>query len=241
MASVMGISVPSFGWKEVSHELSFKEDSLPQPFIDGLVHNFCFSVGALVLSHIFSPYIWGDLPRNKQTIWHTTVQAFANSVLIFPQVWPTAIETAKWVIANYDGYLWDMKPNADIYYLVGFLLGYMLVDTLAMVIWWKDIMASMKLPLYMQMFGHHVLSLVLWPYALTSHCVVIPVFYYVFTEVSNPFLNIQALIDMHPKWSQYYTLQSMTKLAFFSAFFIVRIIPAPFFIVALMLPYQYRH
>lgn len=149
------------------------------------------------------------------------------------------LDVVRWIYADPRRQVFEMATTDDIYYVTGFLLGYMLIDTLCMVIWWTDIMSYMKKSMFIQMWIHHLLSLILWPYALCCHRTVICVAFYVFTEASNPFLNTQSLIDMHPVLSKSYIMQVGSKLLFFFAFFIVRILPTPMFLMAFLLPYQY--
>lgn len=233
------METPSSFVSMMGEQLGLEVDVLPWPLVHGAIRNIAYSILVLAISQVISPALWADLPRHKHKIWHTTFLALVNSVMITPIVVPVMFDVLQWVLADPSRQVFEMATTSDIYYVTGFLLGYMLIDTLCMVIWWTDIMSYMKKPMFIQMWIHHLLSLVLWPYALCCHRTVICVAFYVFTEASNPFLNTQALIDMHPVLSKNYLVQVGSKLVFFFTFFVVRILPTPFFLVAFALPYQY--
>jgi len=69
---------------------------------------------------------------------------------------------------------------------------------------------------------------------------VLPVLYFVFTEITNPLLNGRWFFENRPGWSSSPIYLVMAP-ALLVVFFFVRIVPIPYFFVHLFLPATYAN
>lgn len=221
-------------------QITMKE-SLPREFMEGFLHNFCFTWILFALSVLLSPRIWGALPKEKKSLWHTTVTAMIQPLYVGYCAFPDIVACFQWWLTHpLDGAWMDYKPNGAIYYATGLSCGYMLMDCMCMAIWAPDMIKALRKPLYMQMWAHHVLSILFWPFALCCHINTISVIYFVFTEITNPCLNLRWVMESRPGWGNGipYYLCGATLLLWF---FVIRIMPLPWFLLHLALPATYTN
>jgi hypothetical protein len=113
-----------------------------------------------------------------------------------------------------------MAPAPLALVAVGANCGYLAYDTL-FCLCHKDHRTALN-------FGHHLLSLMLWPWAMLNHRAVVIVEYYAFTEITGAFQHLRTLMarlghDTSP-------LYVANGAAWTLSFFIVRILPLPYFL-----------
>merc|ERR1712224_1166242 len=78
----------------------------------------------------------------------------------------------------------------------------------------------------------------MWPDALVQHVNVLPVLYFVFTEVTSLPLNIRWLFENHPSINTSkltYACWIISGVSLLILFFIVRVVPSPYFLAVIFL------
>ena len=79
-----------------------------------------------------------------------------------------------------------LAPRPGLWSATGAILGYMAFDCVVMAVWRRETISSGGKAMYMQLWGHHVLSLLFWPYALAKKRGCILVAWFLFSEVQTP-------------------------------------------------------
>ena len=79
-----------------------------------------------------------------------------------------------------------LAPRPGLWSATGAILGYMAFDCVVMAVWRRETISSGGKAMYMQLWGHHVLSLLFWPYALAKKRGCILVAWFLFSEVPTP-------------------------------------------------------
>lgn len=240
-------------------QLNIKQP-LHTDFILGFTHNCIFMTAVFFLSCLLSPLVWGKLEKDKHALWHSTVCAAVNPFAIVYNAWPEVVGFLRYIFLNktapkVGGHLqmpglgmafsdkpehnwFDYPASAQAFYMCGLTCGYMFLDMVVMAVWAAPLIRVQRWNLYKQMWMHHLLSCIFWPLALCMNKNVIYVIYFNFTELSNPFLNLRWLIENRPGAPQgilYYLFAAGLLLSFF----LVRILPIPFFVLSFLFPWKY--
>ncbi|CAD7963254.1 unnamed protein product [Amoebophrya sp. A120] len=221
----------------IQDQLGIKEP-LPSVFLEGVLVNLGLTWGFFLLSCLVSPFFWGDLPQEKKLLWHTTFVAMMQPFYLGYALWSEIVTAGKWWYENPFGDWFSYPPSEQIWYGTGLSCGFMAMDSMAMAIWPRQLMKALRKSMYIQMWVHHVFSLIFWPYALSAHRAAIPIAYFVLTEISNPCVNFRWLLENRPGWDtsvMYYTA-GITMLL---VFFVVRILPMPWFLFHMLRPSSY--
>ena len=135
----------------------------------------------------FYPERYQEEP-GKKILWGTTSVAMA----IPPFIVPYYAYLGLMEFQETQGQLTMVGPsNYNLRFALGFSLGYMAFDTAMMVVFYKPLRKALKPALYDQMMYHHVLSLLLWPYAFYVEKCIVAIGYFLFTESSNFLLNLR--------------------------------------------------
>jgi len=148
-------------------------------------------------------------------------------------VWPGIVAAVELGLEN-PASLPTMKTPHTFFVACGLSTGYMLYDLMIMLVGYpilikpkdksKRIPGQMAYPIYLQMLMHHVLSILVWPVAMTENKMSWVVGYFMLTEITNVFLNLREMftalgID-----------NTITSLIWAIQFLIVRILPLPLII-----------
>lgn len=184
--------------------------------------------------------IWNkDFPNEKKVLWHTTIVAGFCPLMMVKTASTELYKIYQWK-SQYplQNMMSDYKASAAIFYLIGLSCGYMLFDTLCMIVFSKPLIKAMRAPLFLQMILHHLASLILFPYALCSGVSVVYIVFNAFTEITNPCLNLRWILENHPSTSGT-RLNRFMNIAFVLVFFVLRMIPLPFLLVNCFLPWNH--
>jgi hypothetical protein len=85
----------------------------------------------------------------------------------------------------------------------------------------------MKLPMYVQIWGHHILSMLIWPIGLHTNIATVFIAWFLLSEGSNIFLNCRTLLI---KFNAGHGAKFAAANALFSlSFLVLRILPIPLF------------
>lgn len=118
-----------------------------------------------------------------------------------------------------------LAPRPGLWSATGAILGYMAFDCVVMAVWRRETISSGGKAMYMQLWGHHVLSLLFWPYALAKKRGCILVAWFLFSEGSNLLLTWRTLfIKLQHASSPYFMAVSLGWLL---SFILTRIVPLP--------------
>eukprot|EP01065_Artemidia_motanka_P028170 TRINITY_DN33410_c0_g1_i1.p1 TRINITY_DN33410_c0_g1~~TRINITY_DN33410_c0_g1_i1.p1 ORF type:complete len:300 (+),score=108.95 TRINITY_DN33410_c0_g1_i1:55-900(+) len=142
-------------------------------------------------------------------------------------LWPSwAVPLAVSLSPSVPPSSWSVNVEADwgIRVATGLSLGYMAYDLLDLA-WWnkRDYKKASGTPLWRQMFAHHLLSLLIWPYGIAAAKAVQPITYFLATEVTNVGMNMRWLMNECD-----HSLTTPVSLLWILSFVIVRVVPAPF-------------
>lgn len=185
----------------------------------------CFAeVGIVVMSHFISPRLYPlAYPDHKKWLWHTTAAAvfpaFAVPYYAIPGtrlLWEEKASLASVVSA---------PPNLWLWQALGFAIAHFCVDGIIMAGKREMFVRAMRRPLYLQMMAHHVLSVVLWPYAFSVSACVVAVGYFMATEVTNIFLNTRWFLAERNVGG---ALMAIYGAIFFLVYTVGRILTIPF-------------
>ena len=120
--------------------------------------------------------------------------------------------------------LMDAAPTAGALRAVGISCGYMLYDTCYMLLH-----RQVRSPL---MLGHHLLSVLIWPYAVLRRRALVLVLFFIVTEVTNVGQHSrQILLRLGLTHKKLYMVVGVSWIALF---FLVRIVPGPYFFYTLV-------
>eukprot|EP00667_Euglena_gracilis_P018374 EG_transcript_19492 len=129
------------------------------------------------------PTYAADKPE-RRILWNTTAVAVYPG-LVVPWL---ALAGSRQFYAE-AGLTMVGPANRWLWLALGLSLGYMAFDTV-MMLWYRGpLRKALRPALYQQLLWHHGLSLLIWPYAFAGERAVLAVAYFLFTEVSNIFLN----------------------------------------------------
>lgn len=117
-----------------------------------------------------------------------------------------------------------MSAPDQLVWSCGITVGYFIADCLQMVIYHKEYKEQMKATGMALMWGHHLISIVMWPYSVLTHKTSLFVGYFLVTEVTNigqNFFHFANKTGASPK-----VTLGVGVLWIFS-FFVFRILPLP--------------
>jgi hypothetical protein len=124
-----------------------------------------------------------------------------------------------------------LRAPANVVQACAFTCGYFVSDSLLMLLFPKETSAGLGgSSAYTIMWIHHLVSLVVWPYTMYSNVCVVFVAYYISTEVTNIGQNIFSIGSKGKLLSKGAELP--VALAWFASFFVFRVLPAPFVLLA---------
>jgi hypothetical protein len=165
-----------------------------------------------------------DLTRAECTTWgmkfscvvHSAVQSTAATYLLFtdPYIKPELIKFAKG--EDFD-VIRTISPNVAL--LLPITLGFFLYELVVLPLWWTPKEAAMVF--------HHVLPLFL---NLTT-CFHTLSLYFVFTEISTPFVQMRWFIEKH--LSRQHIAYKINAVVMLFIFAVVRILPIPLYHLAM--------
>lgn len=171
------------------------------------------------LSPVLLPRTWAALSTKDREGWHTNVvsawAALAVPVFAIPAV-----------LAYSGGNLVDTAPSEDSLRGTGLSVGYMLFDFLVLVINFRvqfKLWGGSQYALYVV---HHILSFLIWPYAVANARGVKFVNYFLLSEASNVFMVSRYFckrLGMTESSPVYVTVCVLWLLSFFA----LRIVPIP--------------
>jgi len=199
-----------------------------------MVYSFCFALTVCLLSMAFAPkYItfYKNWSTDRQKLFHTTVVAFVMPCIITAFIFPEFIYWLKYF--NNSSWLdnpniWEQPTTMILARVLGISLGYLVFDTCAMLVWFRELKTAMRPALFFQMMFHHIASICVWSYCVKYDRATFYVFYCIFTEVTNIFLNfrsILAFLDLEDV-----SLHTLVGTLLLVVFTIVRILPIPWII-----------
>ena len=166
-----------------------------------------------------SPYKSISVPKNIAEWW--------PGFVVFPLAWPAVRVLTRAALAEPAMALYLPAP-VGMWRSAGAAVGYMTFDCLMLLIFRRTMISSMKLPMYLQILGHHVLSMALWPFGLHSGGASVFIAWFLLSEGSNIFLNCRTLLMK-------FNAATGTKFAaanglFSLSFLVLRILPVPLFV-----------
>jgi hypothetical protein len=106
----------------------------------------------------------------------------------------------------------------------GAIFGYMVFDLVMLLVFARDLRRSMGGEMYWVVWGHHLLSLALWPVGLGTDLAVVPIGWFLLSEVSNTLLALRNLMKYLELRGPLFTAVSASWLLLFT---LVRIVPLP--------------
>jgi len=180
----------------------------------------CAVLGAAAhaLSPPWHPPAYAQRPE-RRVLWTTTVVALFPAITV-----PGFAAAGAWEFYRTHGPSLVGPANPALRVALGLSLGYMLFDTFMMAAFANQLRRALKPALYTQLMWHHLLSLVLWPYAFAAERCVLLVAYFLFTEVTNVPLNLRWLVA--ERGAEGPLLVAVSGLLFL-AYSVVRILPIP--------------
>ena len=174
------------------------------------------------------PAVWAEMvaakpeqavavPKNVTEWW----PAFVTPVL----VWSDVQLLTSAALASPQHAL-HLPPPLGMWKGAGAALGYMVYDCVVMAVWRRELRKSMGGAMYSQIWFHHIFSLVFWPFSFHSSAAAVFVCWFLFSEVSNVFLNLRTLLIklQLAEGLPFIVVSALFLVAFFAA----RIAPIPF-------------
>ena len=102
----------------------------------------------------------------------------------------------------------------------------MVFDCVVMIIWRRELRASMGSAMFQQIWFHHVFSLLFWPFGLHASAAAVFICWFLLSEVTNVCLNLRTLLIKLSLTSGAPFL--LVNVGFFLSFLVARIAPIPF-------------
>jgi len=112
----------------------------------------------------------------------------------------------------------DSAPSTEALRAVGISCGYMLYDTCYM-LWHKQVRSPL-------MMGHHLLSVLIWPYAVLRRRALVLVLFFIITEVTN--LGQHSRMILYKLGLKHTKVYLVVGVSWIALFFVVRIVPGPY-------------
>ena len=179
--------------------------------------SFVFCVALLALWHkLIAPAI----PAYSTRSYEDHVFLASSFVSCYPAVTAPFLAAAALLdVPIFDNaVVMDARPSNEALHAVGISIGYMLYDTCYMLQH-----GQVRSPL---MMGHHIVSILVWPYAVLRGRALIIVLFFIITEVTNIGQHGRMiLLRLGLKHTKLYMVVGISWIALF---FIVRIVPGPY-------------
>lgn len=182
---------------------------------------------------------WKHVKENEQPGWHSSVCGLVHACILpffaftgFAAIGHAAADcTAAINITN-------VPASTNTVIATGMTTGYFFFDFCNLVWNKKKLLASSMKNEYYVMLWHHILSVLIWPYAVASslHCWWIN--YFLVTEVTNIGLNVRSIL-MNFETLRNSSMVLNISIVWVVAFFIIRVLPVPFLVqyyVSMVLP-----
>ena len=124
----------------------------------------------------------------------------------------------------------DAAPSRELQVALGVTMGYIVEDTLHLVVNYHKSVAMMGRSFWQQMMVHHGCVLVFLPWCYANRVAVLLAGYLIATELSNLPLNLRSLCrDLGGGRTLPQPLLTAIDLAVLVSFFVVRIVPMPWY------------
>ena len=191
-------------------------------------------IAATILSRILLPLLvpasWAAMVKDspwKATTVPKNVAEWWPAVVVFPlAVHPVRVLTTA-ALAEPAMALYLPAPSG-MWCATGAAVGYMSFDCFMLLVFHRSMILSMKLPMYMQIWGHHLLSMIIWPLGLHTSVANVFIAWFLLSEGSNLFLNCRTLLI---KFNAGSGMKFSVSTGLFSLSFIaLRILPMPLFL-----------
>jgi hypothetical protein len=165
-----------------------------------------------------SPWKSISVPKNVTEWW--------PAFIVAPLAWDSVSTLTRAALAEPAMALYLPAP-VRMWCATGAAVGYMTFDCVMLLVFRNTMISSMKLPMYLQIWGHHVLSMLIWPLGLHTSIACVFISWFLLSEGSNLFLNARTLLIKFnagngPKFAVVNGLFSLS-------FLVLRIVPIPLF------------
>jgi len=183
--------------------------------------SFLGFAGISRLSRLLAPAFLKESPPDKVTAWHVSVGSLANAVITSPFAY-----AGLFGMLSAAGAMEGREATPPALLLsCGLTCGYFIFDCLVMATDPEGSKATMGKGMFAVMWMHHIVSLLVWPYALLSQKGAWYVCYMLCTEVTNIGLNGRFLVDT---WKLLPDKAALAVgLGWALSFLLVRMIPIP--------------
>ena len=192
----------------------------------------CFAV--VILSRVLLPYL---LPASweamvKESPWKAVsvpknVAEWWPAFVVAPLAWRPCRILTEAALAEPAMALYLPAPF-HMWCATGAAVGYMTFDCVLLLVFRQAMISSMKLPMYLQIWGHHILSMLIWPIGLHTNIATVFISWFLLSEGSNIFLNCRTLLI---KFNAGHGAKFAAANALFSlSFLVLRILPIPLFL-----------
>mmetsp|Transcript_22842 Transcript_22842/g.77819 ORF Transcript_22842/g.77819 Transcript_22842/m.77819 type:complete len:330 (+) Transcript_22842:16-1005(+) len=193
---------------------------------------FCGCATVYALSKLMSPVVFGrfysDLEYGKQVYWNLTIVALIPNVLVplmeLPDIWLLL------TVQSWDANLvMTMAPTPSFLRAFGLGIGYLIFDLAGMLLCRSDLLASraMGKDMYHQMIGHHVVSLMIWPYAVANHLAIGYITYLLSTEFTSVWMNLRWIHKALKQDKLANAAFVFVAVMFLLSYTVIRVIPIP--------------
>ena len=166
-----------------------------------------------------SPYKAISVPKN--------VTEWFPACVVFPLALSPVRVITRAALAEPAMALYLPAPSG-VWCATGAAVGYMTFDCTLLLLFRRTMISSMKTPMYLQMWAHHLLSMFIWPYGLHTSCACVFIAWFLLSEGSNLFLNCRTLLIKFNAGSGFKF--AIANGLFGLSFLILRMVPMPLFL-----------
>jgi len=177
-------------------------------------------VACVVLLALWHKLIAPAIPAYRSRSYEDHVFLASSFVSFYPAVTAPILATAALLdIPSFDNaFVMDARPTNPALHAVGISIGYMLYDTCYM-LWHKEVRSPL-------MMGHHIVSILVWPYAVLRGRALTIVLFFIITEATNVGQHGRGmLLRLGLKHTKLYMVVGISWIVLF---FVVRIVPSPY-------------